>query len=122
MSQKTYLYVIGAPGGGACVAKVGITQSPMSRLNQIFTGCPRRRRLVPDGLELFALFGFQSRQDAQDIERLILLSNQEAKADARTLGWLLVRPLYLLPQIRVLAALAEIDTEEFDYSYSRHAS
>ncbi|MDA7086531.1 GIY-YIG nuclease family protein [Pseudomonas sp. SA3-5] len=117
--MTTYLYIIGAPGSESCVAKVGITESPYSRLNQIFTGCRRRKYLAPEGLELFALYRFDHRHDAQLIERTILLLNQAAKSDPRTLGWLMVSPLLLAPQILVLTSLLGIHAEKINCSFTR---
>ncbi|HHR9696937.1 TPA: GIY-YIG nuclease family protein [Salmonella enterica subsp. enterica serovar Mbandaka] len=115
---RAFLYVLGDPCSRFSASKIGITQRLENRLLHIYSNT-RRHTHLPDGMAVFSLYSLPNWQQAAELERALLRTFRTHKTDARTLGWLALKPGMIDLAIDVTAERLGVDCQQSDFSYVR---
>lgn len=120
-----FFYVLGDPYSRFPASKIGITQRLENRLLHIYSNT-RRHAHLPDGMAVFSFYSLPDWQQAAELETALLRTFRDRKTDARTLGWLAVKPGMIDLAIDVTAERLGVDCQQSDFPYVRwsdaHAS
>jgi hypothetical protein len=113
-----FLYVLGDPYSRFVASKIGITQRLEKRLSHIYSNT-RRHTNLPDGMAVFSLYSLPNWHQAAELERALLSTFRDHKTDARTLGWLALKPNIIDRAVVVMAERLGIECEQHDFHYER---
>lgn len=114
----TFFYIVSDPYSREPASKIGITQRLQKRLSHIYSNT-RRHSLLPDGMAVFSLYSLPSWHQAAELEMALLRTFHGHKTDARTLGWLALKPGMIDLAIDVTAERLGIEREQCDFDYVR---
>jgi hypothetical protein len=115
---QAFFYIVGDPYSRKPASKIGITQRLQKRLFHIYSNT-RRHSFLPEGMAVFSLYSLPSWQLAAELERALLRTFHGHKTDARTLGWLALKPGMIDLAIDVTAEHLGIECEQCDFDYVR---
>jgi hypothetical protein len=117
-SGQAFFYVVGDPHSRLPACKIGITRNLGSRLAQVYRN-ERRHAFLPEGMALFSSYRLPEWQQAADLEKALLRYFRGSKADARTLGWLSIKPAQVDLAIDITALSLGLECLKHDFVYRR---